>query len=362
MERSVAAYISILGILKAGAAYVPVDPQVPEHRKALIFDDVNARVVICSKAVSEALSKDESATRSYMVVDGDYYRRPPPNLSIHINIPPTNLAYAIYTSGTTGTPKGCLIEHGSACKALESFKKSVPVKSDSRFLQFASFAFDVSISEMFLCWLVGGTLVSVPADEALGNLEATISACNITVTGLTPTVAALVRPVNVPNLQVLASGGEKMTQKLLDTWAKTGKLFNAYGPSETTIGVSICKMLPDHRPSILGRCYDSVSAYILSDDLDILPRGCVGELCLGGPQVARGYLNRENQTTTRFVFVHGIEERLYRTGDLARMLHDGTLEYLGRKDNQVKLNGLRIELDEVSSVIRSCDVSDATTL
>jgi amino acid adenylation domain-containing protein len=340
-----------------------VDVQVPKERKSLIFNDVNAAVVVCSQAIKDSMFEDH-AQRNYVVVDKSAFSKSDDiNKGTNIQRKSSDLAYILYTSGTTGKPKGCMITHSNAVTALDSFSRSVPHSASSRFLQFASFAFDVSVSEMFLCWLVGATLVSAPADEVLGNLEGTISSCNITHTGLTPTVAAMIKPENTLSLQMIASGGEKMTQHLLDVWAPTGKLYNAYGPTETTIGVAMCHMTsPDFRPSILGMPYPTVSAYVVSESLEIVPRGACGELCLGGPQVSNGYLNRESLNTASFVSLPGTSELVYRTGDLARLLFDGTIEYLGRKDRQVKLNGLRIELDEISSVIKKSGVLHVATL
>ncbi|KAJ3219896.1 hypothetical protein HDU67_008425 [Dinochytrium kinnereticum] len=375
MDRSAVTFAVILGVLKAGCTYVPIDPEAPLERKRMIIDDTEAPLVVCSEAVFSTLNIPDSEKWRYMLADSTNVRKAvmemsPQNLNLQLS--PNHLAYAIYTSGTTGMPKGCLLEHGNAVSSLHSFVTLFKADASTRFFQFASISFDVSLAELFIPWFVGGTVVMTPRDEALADLEGTLARLMITHVTFTPTLAALVRPDTVPSLRKISCGGEKLTQAVIDSWAPTGKLFNAYGPSEVTIGVSLHPVSPISRPSTLGKVFENVSAFVAKPgvgSLEMLPKGAVGELCLGGSQVARGYLNRPSLTDAKFVSlsfsksIHG-SDRIYRTGDLVRMLEDGTIDFLGRCDKQVKVNGIRIELDEITSVVVGSHptIRDATAI
>ncbi|KNC98875.1 amino acid adenylation domain-containing protein [Spizellomyces punctatus DAOM BR117] len=366
LKQSPWMYLAIIAVLKAGAGYVPVDPQAPAKRKTYIFSDVDASFVLTSPDIADIMEELEDGTpRQYICVDDSIEGRLKTLSSSNLpnKVTRNDLAYVIYTSGTTGLPKGVMIEHGSAVVAIESFQRLIPADQHARFLQFASFTFDVSIFEMFFAWSMGLTLVTAPRDVLLADLELAMRVLNVTHADLTPTVATLIRRSAVPSIELLVTGGEALSQQVLDDWA--GTLYNAYGPTEATIG---CVLRPsvsaEIRPTNIGHVFDSCSAFVLSEDLNVIPRGGVGELCIGGPQVARGYLKRPDLTAERFVYLPLAKERIYKTGDFVRMLADGSIEFLGRQDDQVKLNGLRIELGEINSVMCKAhpDIKDVVTL
>ncbi|KAJ3104119.1 hypothetical protein HDU96_009027 [Phlyctochytrium bullatum] len=361
MDRTPLTLAAILGIFKAGCVYVPVDPDAPAERKRLILEETSSSFVICARATFGVIKASASAGTKVIVIDSSETQAEvqafsPNNLGL--SIASQHLAYVIFTSGTTGRPKGCLIGHGNLYSALEAFRSSIRVDASSRFLQFASLSFDVSLAEIFIPWMAGATVVQTPQNEALADLEDTINSLKITHAVFTPTVAAFVSPQNVQELEYLVCGGEKLTQAVIDSWGPTGKLFNAYGPSEATIGVSLKAVSKTDRPANIGRVFENVYACVVgvnSVQLEVLPRGAVGELCLGGSQIASAYLNRPDLTAVKFVTqplaYSRTPSKLYRTGDLARMLENGEIEILGRTDKQVKINGIRIELDEITSVV-----------
>ncbi|KAI8838405.1 hypothetical protein BC829DRAFT_447409 [Chytridium lagenaria] len=334
MDRTALAYATVLGILKAGGAYVPIDLEASAERKNMIISDVNAPLVICSQAVFSTMQVPDAKKSKFIIADSKNVQRSISNMKTHnpsLQINANNLAYCLYTSGTSGTPKGCLVEHGNCMAALSSFSKIMKAKSTARIFQFASLSFDVSVAELFVTWMAGGTVVSASRDEALSNLEAVFNKFRITHAALTPTLAALLRPDRVPSLQFLSCGGEKLTQT-------------------ATIGVSLCPVSPDHRPSTLGKFFSTAIAYIVtpgSASLEILPRGAVVEV-------------RKSATIEK----HFWPAKVYRTGDLARMLEDGQIEFLGRFDKQVKFNGIRIELDEITTAVVAStpSITDGVTI
>ncbi|KAJ3053452.1 hypothetical protein HK097_004236 [Rhizophlyctis rosea] len=360
MTRTPRMYIAVLGILKAGAAYVPIDPDLPVGRKDFILQDLGARFFIVDRRTAEKPRGHAGLTTICIDDTASTWRRLP-KANLKLKVRANNLAYIIFTSGTTGTPKGVMIEHANVTSAMISFQRLIPRKQTMRFLQFASYNFDVSVFEIFLTWSVGGAVVTASKDSLLEDLELSIRELRVTHADLTPTISSLVRRAAVPQLEILVSGGEALTQQVLEEWV--GCLYNAYGPTEATIGCTMfCNVTSDIHPRNIGKVFETCSAYILTEELELVPYGGVGELCIGGPQVARGYLKRPELTSKRFVTFAG--ERLYRTGDFARILWDENIEFLGRQDDQVKMNGLRIELEEINAVLRTShpDIRDAVTL
>ncbi|KAJ2990573.1 hypothetical protein HDV02_004276 [Globomyces sp. JEL0801] len=371
MEKSVMSYASMLGVLKAGGAYCCVDIKLPSSRKEFIIQDSDCKFVLTSNGEVQSLQSIVSLpvnqnievlnldTVLYEELSSVYPNR---------NIQGHNLAYVIYTSGTTGQPKGVLVEHANVQHAMDGFSQMIPLTNTDHFLQFASLSFDVSVFEIFYTFMKGASLVTADQEVLLSDIVKCINILQVTHMDLTPTVASLITSrEQVPTVRVLVSGGEGMTQQIVNTWAKDGEgLYNAYGPTEATIGCTMyCNVLADVRPSQIGKAFPSCSLYVISLGGELLPKGCIGELCVGGPQVTRGYLNRDEVTSKSFVTGYaGIPERMYRTGDMCRMLDDGSIEFCGRKDNQVKLNGRRIELESVTSVlqVRHPDIKYVTCL
>lgn len=368
-EKSPEAHFAMLGILKAGCALLALDPGAPSPRKEFIMNDSGASVLLTDKTTGMNLDFKVQAPvitidqSSLAAVDASR-----PNLSRPLV--PGDRSYCLYTSGTTGTPKGCEITHENAVQAMLAFQKLFEGHWDanSKWLQFASYHFDVSVLEQYWTWSVGITLVAAPRDLILEDLSGTISRLEITHIDLTPSLARLLHPKEVPSLcrGVFITGGEQLKQEILDVWGPKRVIHNFYGPTEATIGVTTYPCVPiNGRSSNIGRQFANVGSYVLRPDTEIpVLRGGVGELCVSGKLVGRGYLNREELTAERFPSLKAFNERVYRTGDLVRVLHDGCFDFLGRADDQVKLRGQRLEIGEINHCIRSGipDITDAVTL
>jgi amino acid adenylation domain-containing protein len=365
------AYFSILGILKSGHAYVALDPTAPLARKQFIIDDSKARIVLCASDRYDELRQLSGTEVIAMDASGlldDISSDPPTPFKA---IDPQDTCYCLYTSGTTGTPKGCEITHENAVQAMQAFTRlfSPNWNDNSKWLQFASFHFDVSVLEQYWSWSVGICVTSCPRDVLFQDLPGTIDRLQITHIDLTPSLAKLVTPEDVPSLckGVFITGGEALKQEILDAWGKHMVIYNGYGPTEVTIG---CTMLPrmdeNSKSSNIGPQFDNVGSYVFQPGTNVpVLRGCMGELCVSGALVGRGYLNRPELTQERFQYLDGSQqERFYRTGDLVRILHDGSFQFNGRIDDQVKLRGQRLELGEINSVIQEASdhVSEVTTL
>jgi len=358
-EKCPEASFAIIGIMKAGCAYVALDPRAPAARKEYIIRDSQASIVLSVSSLSPEFNFIESVVGPQLVQvlfldqqdkPEDYFQ------PVHVsNI---DLCYCLYTSGTTGNPKGCEITHENAVQAMRSFSIQFGGRwdSNSKWLQFASFHFDVSVLEQFWSWSVGIAVVSAPRDLMLEDLPGFIRAMSITHLDLTPSLATLLRPEDVPSLcqGVFITGGEALRQDILDIWGPKEVIHNGYGPTETTIGVTMFPRVPyNGRPSNIGHQFDNVGSYVLEVGTETLVlRGGVGELCISGKLVGRGYLNNEALTKAKFPTLKEYDERVYRTGDMVRLMHDDSFEFLGRADDQVKLRGQRLEIGEVNSVIR----------
>ena len=363
IEKSIALYVSILAVIKAGAGYLPVTPDTPVERIQTIIKD--ASVKICLTAASTTAYLEHKIEAKILDVDNVA------TTSLSTSNPsvvstPENLAYAVFTSGSTGVPKGVLVNAASVLANLETLKSVYPHCPETRLLQSCSQSFDVSVFEIFWTWTIGGTLVSGTKNTVFSDIEKLINDRTITHLSLTPTVAALANPVNLPSVEVLISAGEAMTGKVFNSWAgmEGKKLYNAYGPSETTnvvTATSPCQS-PDVMASI-GKPLNTVSFFVLASnedkdpsDFTLLPLGAEGELCCGGLQVARGYLDT-SQNVGRFI-THPVYGRIYRTGDYGRLLPDGQIIYTGRKDDQVKIRGQRVELGEISRTLLASEIVD----
>jgi len=266
-------------------------------------------------------------------------------------INPSRAAYVIYTSGTTGAPKGVVVTEQNMVSNLEMLRHIYPTGTDSRMLQACSQAFDVSVFEMFFAWMTGMCLCSAVNDILFEDLELAIRSLQVTHLSMTPTVAGLVRRSALPNVEFLVTAGEAMTQAVLDEWK--GVLYQGYGPSETTNICTVKKMEDGDHIQHLGHAFENTSAFVLYPESPTpVPFGAVGELCFGGDQVAKGYLNEPDLTASKFVTQSNLGT-IYRSGDLGRMLCDGSLIIMGRLDDQVKLRGQRIDVGEIESIVAS---------
>ncbi|KAI0483695.1 putative non-ribosomal peptide synthetase [Xylaria cf. heliscus] len=349
------AYFTLLGILKAGCAFLCLDPSAPAARQLFILNDSNAAMLMLCESFEWV---DEASLPVYTINENMLESLPAMSPSLQRQILPSDSCYCLYTSGTTGTPKGCLISHENTVQAMAAFKHLFTGRWDpnSRWLQFAAFHFDVSVLEQYWSWYVGIAVIAAPKDVILSDLAMTISKLEITHIDLTPSLARLINPEECPSLckGVFITGGEKLRSDILDTWGSKRVIHNAYGPTEATIGITMyCGVPQNGRPSNIGNLFPNVGAYIFErgSETPVL-RGGVGELCVSGKLVGKGYLNRDTLTKERFPVLQASGERIYRTGDLVRVLHDGSLDFLGRADDQVKLRGQRLEIGEINHAIR----------
>ncbi|KAM6480747.1 non-ribosomal peptide synthetase, siderophore synthesis [Trichoderma sp. SZMC 28011] len=361
------AYISILGILKAGCAFVALDPSAPSDRKEFILKDSMAPCLLTTNDGKIDFDTDVNVVRidlEDIEPISDYPR------DLRGAFTPDATCYCLYTSGTTGTPKGCEITHDNCVQAMMAFQELFKGhwSDDSRWLQFAALHFDVSVLEQYWSWSVGITVVAAPRDLILDDLIASINNLEITHIDLTPSLARLTHPDEVPGLcrGVFITGGEQLKQEILDAWGPKAVIYNAYGPTEATIGVTMYQRVPiNGRPSNIGKQFLNVGSYVFRKGTEIpVLRGAVGELCVSGRLVGKGYLNRKELTEERFPTLSEFGERIYRTGDLVRILHDGCFDFLGRADDQVKLRGQRLEIGEINHVIRTgvSEIKDVATI
>jgi len=359
------ASIVMLGILKAGCAFLAIDPSAPADRKAFIMQDSEAALVLTTATAFYGPGADREDGPNFGSIpiisldgiDWDSLSAVKPTLAFPFA--PVDTCYCLYTSGTTGTPKGCLISHRNAVQAMRAFSRLFAGhwNSNSRFLQFASYHFDVSVLEQYWSWSENVRVVSAPRDVILQDLPFAINALGITHIDLTPSLATLLRPEEVPTLceGVFITGGEKLKQDIIDVWGPKGVIYNGYGPTETTIGVTMFPRVPANgRPSNIGYPFDNVGIAVLHEDEDdVAIRGGMGELCVSGMLVGKGYLKRQELSAQKFPALPfpNPPTRFYRTGDMVRLLHDGSIDYLGRADEQFKLRGQRLEAGEINHVI-----------
>ena len=354
------ASFAVVGILKAGYGFVALDARSPPARKQYVLQDSGAAMVITTTEFVEELQPlspipvvplDAREVNKTHFLWRDHRRQAAPE----------DTCYCLYTSGSTGAPKGCLISHENAVQLCLAFQGifSGRWEQHSRWFQFASFHFDVSVLELFWSWSVGICVVSAPQDAILEDLGASLRRLKISHIDLTPSLARLITPADVPTLcnGVFITGGEPLRQDILNAWGSRGVIHNGYGPTECTIGVTMYPAVPTHgKPSNIGWQFQNVGTYILQPGSDVIvPRGAVGELCISGKLVGQGYLNRPQLTQERFPILEETGERIYRTGDLVRLLHDCSFEFLGRIDDQVKLRGQRLELGEINTNIKKSD-------
>lgn len=359
LDKSPLMILTILALFKVGAAYVALDPENPLERNAFIAQEIGAQVVVTeAKHASYFASQSAPTLRSILVDDGDLERAGDQfgNGSTMKGVSPSSLAYIVYTSGSTGQPKGVAVSHGACATAISSLIDFEEKRGQEfRSLQFSNYIFDASVYDFFLTLHSGGTLCVASGEQLLDDLVGVINLMQVTHIFMTPTVARILDPKEVPCLRSATIGGEQVMNDVVDRWGRALHLRLAYGPTETSVMVSLKNVEPGiTQGSNIGTLMPSVGAVILEPNGDRpVPYGGLGELCLMGPQLANGYFNRLDLTSGAFSHLPDVAggQRLYRSGDLARYLPGGEIECLGRKDHQVKINGHRIELGEIESAM-----------
>lgn len=363
VDRSIAGIVGMLGILKAGAAYVPFDPATPEQRLRFMLDDARVALVLTQakyEGFIDGLSKIPVTLEACLIQTPDHS-----NGQALAEVPPETVAYVIYTSGSTGTPKGVEVTHRSLAYSMAARMQYYADPVERCLLTF-SFAFDGSVTGIYWTLMQGGTVVipTEPAHRDVHALIQLISRCRVSHVVWVPSLyEAILREASgnaLDSLKVVISAGERLPISLVrEHYARIphAALVNEYGPTEATVWSAVYRTTPDEPgPNVpIGRPIANVQLYVLDDCMQPVPIGAEGELYIGGEGLARGYLHRPELTRERFVphpFVPGL--RVYRTGDVVRRRSDGHLEFLGRSDHQVKLRGYRIELGEIESVLASC--------
>lgn len=356
-EKSKWSIIAILGILKAGGACVPLDPSYPEARLQYMLSLVDATVVVTSVKYADLVSH---LVAKSLAVDESLFTSPenrdaPPVTGVRASDP----AYIIFSSGTTGEPKGSILEHRSIQAFSRILDNSLNFGPSSRVLQFASFVFDVSIEEILGTLIFGGCICIPQEQDRLGNLAAVMEDMRVNWADLTPTVIRTLLPADVPSLKTLCIGGELLGDDLINLWSGFVDIFNVYGPCECSVTIASSKALkPGDSGTNIGRGYGCRIWLVDPNDYNALcPVGAIGEILVEGGHVGRGYCKDPVQTSAVFIKNprwslmapnnSGKDRRMYRTGDLARCNHLGELLFLGRKDQQVKIRGQRVELGEI---------------
>ncbi|TXS22368.1 amino acid adenylation domain-containing protein, partial [Streptomyces sp. adm13(2018)] len=361
LPRSAEFVVAILAVVKAGAAYVPVDPGYPEARIAHILGDaapVRVLVDASTAAVAEAAGRTPLALDD-PAVTAELATLPGADLSDADRTAPltaAHAAYVIYTSGSTGRPKGVVVTHAGLPGLADTFVRRLDVRPGSRVLQFASTGFDAMVPELCMGLLAGATFVLAPAERLLPGdpLAAFAREAGITHAILPPSSLAVMDPAaDLPPGMTILIAGEAAGEELVSRWAP-GRLFvNGYGPTETTVCATMSEALDGSRTPPIGDPIAETRVYVLDSALLPVPPGVTGELYVAGPSLARGYLGRSALTAERFVaHPFGLPgERMYRTGDLVRQLLDGSLEFIGRADEQTKIRGYRVEPGEAEAAL-----------
>ncbi|MCP5054812.1 MAG: amino acid adenylation domain-containing protein, partial [bacterium] len=391
IEPGVEMMIGIMGILKAGAAYLPIDPDYPEERIDFMLKDSDAIILLTS---GELKSRRDQIRNPKSETNPNNQNSNAPNknqcfpcvvlnfehsnfescFTLHdfgfriSDLSPSGLAYIIYTSGTTGKPKGVMVEHRNAVAYVHSFYHEFNLTPDDIFLQQASFSFDVFVEEVFPILLTGGRSVIVQRDMLIDmeRFSSFMLKQGITIISCSPLLLNEIDKLpDTGGIRIFINGGDVLKHEYIGNLLKKGGVYNTYGPTESTVCATYYRCSPDDSGSPpIGKPIANYSVYILGNDFQLLPIGVPGELCVAGAGVSRGYLNRPELTVERFIEKdkdfshgrtrtntdkHGENEKVYLTGDLARWLPDGNIEFLGRIDHQVKIRGYRIELGEIEN-------------
>jgi amino acid adenylation domain-containing protein len=360
VERSIEMIVGLLGILKAGGAYVPLDPSYPAERLRFMLADSGTLLVLTQSNLRSRLNELQLPDVRLLEVDQlNLAGEREDNSAAEVSS--GNLAYVIYTSGSTGRPKGVQIPHRAVVNVLHSMQREPGLTRKDTLLSITSISFDIAALEIFLPLITGANLVLAGTETISESARLTelITKSKATVMQATPSLwRFLVESGWTGNRRLkILCGGESLSRELADQLLSRGAaVWNLYGPTETTIWSTACKMEPGAEPVSIGRPIANTQVHILDSQLQPVPIGCPGGLYIGGEGLARGYLNRPDLTAEKFIsdpFDHdALSPRLYKTGDIARFRADGRIECLGRADHQVKLRGHRIDPGEIESVLR----------
>ena len=353
INRSIDMISGLLGVLKAGGAYLPIDPENPDSRIEYMLKDSDARVLLTQESLMNRLAYDGHR----IALDRDSFIKEDAS-DLDVTGSSRDLAYVIYTSGSTGTPKGVMVEHRSVVNLSTWFDGKYELAKNRNIIQNTTFSFDVAMEEIISTLINGACLFIPEKEETLDKhkFRAFIKKNRINIAQFVPVTLRefLADAEKIDCLNIVITAGEALDEHLKEQILQKGyTLYNNYGPSETTVDVLSTKC--GNERVTIGKPISNTKCYILDKRFNPVPVGVAGELTIGGEGLARGYLNRPELTAEKFIpdpFSDEPGARMYRTGDLARYLPDGNIEFLGRIDNQVKVRGHRIELDEIETLLR----------
>jgi non-ribosomal peptide synthetase-like protein len=353
-DRSELPIFALLSVLKAGAAYVPIDPVLPDDRIRYILAEAKIGVLLTERIHLERTSELFGGPTVALDDCAAIYESPSRRLTrVDTGVSHNDLCYVMYTSGTTGRPKGVMTEHQNANHFVSAFNQACSIRDNDRIYQGFSLSFDGSVEEIWMAFSNGATLV-VPTRDAPrfgADLAIYLAQQEITYLSTVPTMLSTMNE-DVPTLRWLVVSGEMCTPELVARWARPERrLLNVYGPTEATVNTTAAYCLPG-RPVTIGQPLRGYETLILDEDMRPVPNGTKGELFVGGRSISRGYLDQPELTAKSFVTSLHDGRRYYRTGDLVRLNDDGEIEFFGRIDSQVKIRGYRVELSEIEMVLR----------
>ncbi len=354
VERSIDMIVGLLGVMKAGGAYLPLDANYPQERLAYMIEDSGCPVIVATRHSLEQLPVTWA---QIVMIDDDW-----PAIAgssdgnPELTTVPANLAYMIYTSGSTGKPKGVGLTHQGLCNLAVAQNRNLQVAAGASVLQFASISFDAATWEWLMTLTRGAKLILISeADvQSPDNVLELIVKHEVETVTLPPSVLMSAEKRSIPTLKTMVVAGEACPNELVRQWSGECRFVNAYGPTESTVCATMTGAMVDGEKAGIGRANENTQIYILDRNQEPMPVGVTGEIYIAGAGLARGYLNRSDLTAEKFQanpFARG--ERMYRSGDLGRYHRDGSIEYLGRVDHQVKVRGYRIELGEIEAVLNA---------
>lgn len=355
MEKSLEILVALLAVLKTGGVYVPIHPSFPAERVQFMLKDAKVQVLLSN--VDPEFGELQNIR--VLKLNQDQFDNPVDWPNPQLNISPDDLAYIMYTSGSTGQPKGVMVQHAALVNFLWSMRQRPGIKADDGLLSVTSISFDIAALELYLPLMVGAKVI-IASQRMVSNpslIGEAIDQYGVSMMQATPATWQLLLETGwkgAPNLKALC-GGDVLTRSTADQLlTRVGSLWNMYGPTETTIWSSVGLIQPGNNPITIGQAVGNTQLYVLDRHLQVVPIGVVGELHIGGRGLASGYLDRPDLTNEKFIpdcFRSEPGARLYKTGDRARYLPDYSIEILGRTDDQVKINGNRIELGEIVAVL-----------
>ena len=362
LHRSETSVVAILAVLKAGAAYVPIDPAFPDKRARHISSEAKIRLVLSERCLREEAEEKFRNLRVFAADDEVLYTSWSTEkiTRAETGVSPENLCYVLYTSGSTGRAKGVMTEHRNVVRFVHAFNEVLQLTPEDRVYHGFALGFDGSVEEMWMAYSNGARLVVGTADiSRIGNEAAKLlSRHGVTVFSTVPTSLGMLQN-DVPSLRLIILSGEPCPPELIKKWASADRrMLNVYGPTETTVNATAAECVPD-QPVTIGQPLSGYDALILDEQMQPVPNGQSGELYIGGIGLARGYIGQEDLTRKHFVANpfsrNDYDARLYRTGDLVERTATGDFLFHGRIDRQVKVRGYRIELSEIESVLREHD-------